>query len=310
MATVMLDAGHGGFDNGAMFNGRKEKDDNLSLTLKVGQELEDRGVNVIYTRTEDIYQSPNQKAGIANRSDADYFVSFHRNSSPMLDTYSGIQTIVYSAEGIPLVMAQNINKELVNVGFKDLGIIERPNLAVLRGTRMPAVLIETGFINTDADNRLFDEKNDEIAGGIADAIVRTVSGAAGTGVSMMSESKTAIALNRNKTAVKDETAVGFKAEKDRADSGTAADLSSVSERFSVQMGLFRHYENADKLAKNVQKLGFDCFVEKSGRLYSVCHGRYEKYADARAAEDNLFKNGFETRIVISAGISVGINVKV
>ena len=127
---------------------------------------------------------------------------------------------------------------------------------------------------------------------------------------MMSESKTAIALNRNKTAVKDETAVGFKTEKDRADSGTATDLSSVSERFSVQMGLFRHYENADKLAKNVQKLGFDCFVEKSGRLYSVCHGRYEKYADARAAEDNLFKNGFETRIVISAGISVGINVKV
>ena len=97
-------------------------------------------------------------------------------------------------------MAQNINKELVNVGFKDLGIIERPNLAVLRGTRMPAVLIETGFINTDADNRLFDEKNDEIAGGIADAIVRTVSGAAGTGVSMMSESETAIALDRNKTA--------------------------------------------------------------------------------------------------------------
>ena len=57
MATVMLDAGHGGFDNGAMFNERKEKDDNLSLTLKVGQELEDRGVNVIYTRTEYLPES-------------------------------------------------------------------------------------------------------------------------------------------------------------------------------------------------------------------------------------------------------------
>ena len=179
MATVMLDAGHGGFDNGAMFNGRKEKDDNLSLTLKVGQYLENRGVNVIYTRTEDIYQSPNQKAGIANRSDADYFVSFHRNSSPEPDTYSGIQTLVYQTEGIPLVMAQNINKELVKVGFKDLGIIERPNLAVLRGTRMPAVLVETGFINTEADNNLFDERNDDIARGIADAIIRTISGAAG-----------------------------------------------------------------------------------------------------------------------------------
>ena len=172
MATVMLDAGHGGFDNGAMFNGRKEKDDNLSLTLKVGQYLENRGVNVIYTRTDDIYQNPNQKAGIANRSDADYFVSFHRNSSPEPDTYSGIQTLVYQAEGIPLVMAKNINKELVKVGFKDLGIIERPNLAVLRGTRMPAVLVETGFINTEADNDLFDERNDDIAKGIADAIDR------------------------------------------------------------------------------------------------------------------------------------------
>lgn len=120
MATVMLDAGHGGFDNGAMFNGRKEKDDNLSLTLKVGQYLENRGVNVIYTRTEDIYQNPNQKAGIANRSDADYFVSFHRNSSPEPDTYSGIQTLVYQAEGIPLVMAKNINKELVKSVLKTL----------------------------------------------------------------------------------------------------------------------------------------------------------------------------------------------
>ena len=54
MATVMLDAGHGGFDNGAMFNGRKEKDDNLSLTLKVGQYLENRGVQEqrIFIRTQ------------------------------------------------------------------------------------------------------------------------------------------------------------------------------------------------------------------------------------------------------------------
>lgn len=287
MATVMLDAGHGGFDNGAMFNGRKEKDDNLSLTLRVGQYLENRGVNVIYTRTEDIYQSPNQKAGIANRSDADYFVSFHRNSSPEPDTYSGIQTLVYSAEGIPLVMAQNINKELVEVGFKDLGIIERPNLAVLRGTRMPAVLVETGFINTEADNRLFDEKNDEIARGIADAIVKTVSGAAGTGVDVMSESRKAEKL--------DEFADN--------DVKASKELFYGKEKYSIQMGLFRHYANADKLAKNVQKSGFDCFIEKNGNYFGVCHGRYAKYEDAAAAEKELFQNGFETRMIISAGIS-------
>ena len=77
MATVMLDAGHGGFDNGATHNGRREKDDNLNLTLAVGNVLENSGIDVLYTRTTDIYQSPNEKARIANESDADYFVSFH-----------------------------------------------------------------------------------------------------------------------------------------------------------------------------------------------------------------------------------------
>ena len=50
MARVILDAGHGGYDNGAQYDGRKEKDDNLRLTLAVGQILEQNGVPVSYTR--------------------------------------------------------------------------------------------------------------------------------------------------------------------------------------------------------------------------------------------------------------------
>ncbi len=86
MATVMLDAGHGGYDGGASNSGRLEKDDNLRLVLAIGEILENNGVNVLYSRTEDVYQSPNEKAGIANRSDADYFISIHRNSSPTPNT--------------------------------------------------------------------------------------------------------------------------------------------------------------------------------------------------------------------------------
>ena len=56
MAGVILDAGHGGYDNGAQYDGRKEKDDNLRLTLAVGQILEQNGVPVSYTRQSDIYQ--------------------------------------------------------------------------------------------------------------------------------------------------------------------------------------------------------------------------------------------------------------
>ena len=79
---IILDAGHGGEDPGAVYKERKEKDDNLKLTLAVGKILEDKGVDVVYTRTTDIYQTPFEKARLANESGADYFISFHRNSSP------------------------------------------------------------------------------------------------------------------------------------------------------------------------------------------------------------------------------------
>lgn len=177
MATVMLDAGHGGYDNGASFEGRKEKDDNLNLVLAIGNILENNGVDVLYTRTTDIYQSPNEKANTANRSDASYFVSIHRNSSPQPNTYSGVQTLVYADAGIPALFAQNINRELEKVGYANLGTSVRPNLAVLRGTNMPAALVEVGFINTEQDNRLLDLKFPETAQAIADGILQTVQGA-------------------------------------------------------------------------------------------------------------------------------------
>ena len=65
--TIVLDAGHGGYDNGASYNGRKEKDDVLRATLAVGQQLEEAGYNVLYTRTTDRYDSPFEKAQIRVR---------------------------------------------------------------------------------------------------------------------------------------------------------------------------------------------------------------------------------------------------
>ncbi len=62
------DAGHGGVEPGAMFNGRREKDDTLRLALAIGRILENNGVDVVYTRTTDTYDTPLEKAQIANRS--------------------------------------------------------------------------------------------------------------------------------------------------------------------------------------------------------------------------------------------------
>ena len=83
MALIILDAGHGGANPGAVYNGRQEKDDVLALVLAVGSILEANDVDVYYTRTTDVYETPFQKAQESNLTDADYFVSIHRNSSPM-----------------------------------------------------------------------------------------------------------------------------------------------------------------------------------------------------------------------------------
>lgn len=127
-----------------------------------------------YTRTSDIYQTPFQKATIANQSDADYFVSFHRNSSPIPGQYTGVETLVYNKSGIKYDMAQNIAGALGELGFQNLGVKERPGLIVLRRTTMPSVLVEAGFLNNDQDNAMFDDKFDEIAQAIASAILGTL----------------------------------------------------------------------------------------------------------------------------------------
>ena len=139
MAKIVIDAGHGGRDSGAVYQGRMEKDDALALALEVGAMLENAGQDVVYTRTEDIYQTPSEKVRIANNSGADYFLSIHRNSNVTPNQYSGVQSLIYNDGGIKEEMAENINDNLGNLGFANLGIDLRPNLTVLRRTRMPAV---------------------------------------------------------------------------------------------------------------------------------------------------------------------------
>ena len=172
--TIALDAGHGGSDPGAVYGNRNEKDDALRLTKAVGKILEDSGINVFYVRKSDEYETPFKKATDANNAGADYFISIHRNSSEEPNQYSGVESLVYRDSGIRSVIAKNINSELEKVGFNNLGITQRPNLVVLKRTRMPAVLVEAGFINSDEDNAIFDENFDKIANAIAQGILKSI----------------------------------------------------------------------------------------------------------------------------------------
>ena len=174
---ICLDPGHGGDDPGAVLGDRQEKDDNLRMALAVRDKLEAYGfenLTVMLTREEDTALELQQRVDIANDAKATLFISIHRNSSPYSNQYTGIESLVYNRNSIAGRIAENINRNLTGVGFANQGIQERTNLAVLRRTNMPAVLVEVGFINTDRDNARFDSRFNEIAEAIADGILDSI----------------------------------------------------------------------------------------------------------------------------------------
>lgn len=248
MAKVIIDAGHGGSDPGAVFEGRLEKDDNLKLALAVGRILEENGVDVAYTRTDDVYQKPVEKAQIANASGADYFVSIHRNSSPEPNQYSGVETLVYDESGIKAEIAEAVNQELAEVGFNNLGVMERPGLIVLRRTRMPAVLIEAGFINTEADNRLFDERFDELAQAIADGILSAISGS-----SKEKLYRVQTGAFRNLRYAQD---LQYRLERD----GFPAFIYRDEGFYKVQSGAYRQMANAVRMEAALRRKGYSTYI--------------------------------------------------
>lgn len=104
--TVVLDAGHGGKDTGAHYHGKMEKDANLDVTLKVGKILEQNpNINVIYTRKTDVFIELRERAKIANRANANLFVSIHCNANK--------NTAAYGSETYVMGMARaNMNLEV------------------------------------------------------------------------------------------------------------------------------------------------------------------------------------------------------
>ena len=172
MAKFIIDAGHGGNDPGATYNGRKESNDVLRLALRVGQLLQENGQTVLYTRESDKAVSLSERSLFENKNGCDYFVSINRNAYQP-EAAKGVETHVYSNGSSAEQLANKVNLELVNVGFVDRKV-KVSNFHVLRETKNPAVLIEVGFIDNSSDNKLFDSKFEAIAQGIARGCLKQV----------------------------------------------------------------------------------------------------------------------------------------
>lgn len=182
---VALDAGHGGYDSGAVgYSGNTyEKDDNLAVALKAGSILQKAGIDVIYTRTSDTVSWPSDvvqdlqaRCDIADQNDADYFVAIHCDSYTPNPSANGTSTYYYGPSSDGQVFAQTVQDAFIKeVGSYDRGI-KSANYYVLKNTNMPAILIELGFIsNPDEEKRLASpDYQQKYAQGLADGILQYV----------------------------------------------------------------------------------------------------------------------------------------
>ena len=156
--TVVLDAGHGGANPGAVNGSRLEKDDALRFTLALGQILSRCGVNVVYTRSTDVDVPLDRRAQISNNANADLFVSIHRNASTNANAHGFENWVHTNANERAIAAAYLVHDRIVQQGVSADRGIRYADFVVLRLTRAPAILLELGFITNAGDNALFDSR--------------------------------------------------------------------------------------------------------------------------------------------------------
>lgn len=184
--TIMLDAGHGGYDSGSVsYEGITEKDITLDITLMVGKLLEAQGVHVVYTRTSDdvSWESDNlsdlqTRVSMAINEGANYYISIHTNSSDYDDGAYGFESYVNDTDETMISMAKQIHNELSSLhysqdrGLKDTSV---SSLYVIDQNPIPAMLLELGFISDSDDAWYMINSQEAIANAIANGIMSAIS---------------------------------------------------------------------------------------------------------------------------------------
>ncbi len=180
--AIMIDAGHGGTDPGAVGYSSKgeavayESHINLAIALLVGEKLEKSGYDVIYTRQKDEYIALKERADIANENECALFVSIHCNSIDKADV-NGTQVYYHPVSETGTVLAENIYDEIVKrTGLSPKKTQNGSHLYVIRCTVSPAVLVETAFISNQSDRQYLMSKQGQeaLAESIYQGIIKTL----------------------------------------------------------------------------------------------------------------------------------------
>ncbi len=151
-STVVIDAGHGGFDRGGVPRQRvAEKAMTLDVSQRLQKRLRQAGYRVVMTRESDVFISLGERVRMANRSRDAIFVSVHFNSAARVGA-NGVETYYYSNNSAQL--AADIHRHVVSATSTENRGIRRRGYYVLRRSSVPAVLVECGFLTNPAEARM------------------------------------------------------------------------------------------------------------------------------------------------------------
>jgi len=177
---IILDPGHGGRDPGTVWDDYREKDAVLLFVEDLKPRLDDHA-SVCFTRAEDKYVTLKNRCIAANGYHSDVFLSVHLNAIPKVQRDAGVEAVgmeIWTFEGS--FESRRIGEEILYTvgggfkGYKIRGIRETNKLHVLKGTSMPACLIELGFIDSLHDRTLLQNRasRDRLVQLVAEGVLR------------------------------------------------------------------------------------------------------------------------------------------
>lgn len=173
---ILIDPGHGGYDLGARMFSCDEKSLALSTALLLKKHLTDMGYRVLLTRSRDVFVPLEKRTSIANETKAKIYISIHYNAAKN-PIAKGVEVFYYGVankgrEKASKRLATLVVNNIVNQTHAENRGVKEGNFHVIRETKMPAILIEAGFMTNPDEIHLIKDINyrDKIAKGIAEGV--------------------------------------------------------------------------------------------------------------------------------------------
>ncbi|MBQ6844173.1 MAG: N-acetylmuramoyl-L-alanine amidase [Agathobacter sp.] len=157
---IVVDAGHGGRMTGAVKRGVEEKVLNLDIVKEIKaifDEVDEKEIKVYYTRLDDSNPSLSERVGMANKVDADLFISIHNNASSTglfndengtMVLYNPLDESEKNSKRFARICLENVNK---STGSTELGLVNGENIYIVRYSQVPVALIEVGYMTNDKE---------------------------------------------------------------------------------------------------------------------------------------------------------------